>query len=378
MRTAGTPDAPGGGARDLAIAVTPLPDIAELAGEWRLLEQRAEPSFFLSWGWIGCWLRHLPPSVEPLLMRAGAGGRTVALGIVVPRTDWRHGVIRSRGLHLHETGQPDLDRLAIEYNGLLLDRQAGEIEGRCFAELLRVTRADELHLSGVGRQRLAAIEQLGLRWRLRDREPVPVIDLDRLREAGGGFERMLGASTRRQLRRSRRWYEAQGTLRIAAATNVAEALATLDELKDLHQRLWRARGRPGAFASGFFEGFHRDLVAGRFAAGEIQLLRIAAGAATIGCLYNFVHAGRVYYYQSGFAYTDRPAIKPGLVCHALAVQWNIERGAATYDLLAGASRFKRSIANDCGELLWLSVQKDRLRFRIENAARQLKSAFGTR
>src|SRR5262249_4951184 len=145
------------------------------------------------------------------------------------------------------------------------------------------------------------------------------------------------------------------------------------ELKELHQRKWQARGQPGAFASAIIEGFHRDLVADRLPAGEIQLLRVTDGAAaTVGCLYNFVLAGRVYYYQSGFAYPDRPAIKPGLVCHALAVGWNIERGARVYDLLAGDSQYKRSIATDCSEMLWLSLQRDRLRFRIEDAFRRLK------
>src|SRR5439155_24981132 len=121
------------------------------------------------------------------------------------------------------------------------------------------------------------------------------------------------------------------------------------------------RGRSGSFASRFFEDFHRDLVRNRFAAGEVQLLRIAAGAVTVGYLYNFVHRGRVYYYQSGFAYPDRPAIKPGLVCHAAAAQWNIARGAETYDLLAADRPFKRSLATNPGEMLWLTVQKDRLR-----------------
>ena len=156
MTAAGKTDNPDSGTADLAIAVVPLPDTVVLAGEWQALERRAEPSFFLSWAWIGCWLRHLPPSPTPLLLRATPRGRTVALGIVVPRTV-RHGIIRSRGLHVHETGRPDLDVLTIEYNGLLLDRRAtAEVEGRCFAALLHVPGVDEVHLSGVGRERLAS------------------------------------------------------------------------------------------------------------------------------------------------------------------------------------------------------------------------------
>jgi CelD/BcsL family acetyltransferase involved in cellulose biosynthesis len=295
---------------------------------------------------------------------------------VVARTSWRKGVIRSRGLHLHETGDPDLDCLTIEHNGLLLDRQAGpQVEARCLDFLLSDPVADELHLSGVGMKRLAAVERLDRRCRVRDQKPIYTIDLADLRQRGTGLEAALSANSRHQLKRSRRWYETKGPVGIAAATTVEDALAILDELKELHQRQWRARGHPGAFASCFFEEFHRDLVRARFAAAEIQLLRITAGKSTVGCLYNFVHAGRVYYYQSGFTYPDRPAIKPGLICHALAAEWNIERGARTYDLLAGDSRFKRSIATDRSELLWLSVQKSRLRFRLEEGLRRVKASL---
>src|ERR1044071_4743204 len=135
----------------LVVTVGRLPDLAALAADWQALERRADPSFFLSWGWIGCWLRRLPPAITPQLLRAAICGRTVALGIVVARTSWRRAIIRSRGLYLHETGDADIDGLTIEHNGLLLDRQAGPlVEAQCLDWLLRNSNADELHLSGIG------------------------------------------------------------------------------------------------------------------------------------------------------------------------------------------------------------------------------------
>src|SRR5262249_15366464 len=144
-----------------------------------------------------------------------------------------------------------------------------DVEGQCLTRLLHLTGVDEFHLSGVSQERLTAIEHSGLRWRLRDRKPVYAIDLDGLRRTGGGMENVLGRNTRYQLRRSIRWYEMKGPLEVVAAASTDEAIAIFDELKVLHQGRWRARGQPGAFALGIFECFHRDLIADRFATGNI-------------------------------------------------------------------------------------------------------------
>ena len=60
----------------------------------------------------------------------------------------------------------------------------------------------------------------------------------------------------------------------------------------------------------------------------------------------------MYSYQSGFDYSGTAAHKPGMVCHALAMQWNRGRGAASYDLLAGTNQLKRRIAQQADELCW--------------------------
>ena len=121
-----------------------------------------------------------------------------------------------------------------------------------------------------------------------------------------------------------------------------------------------------------FEDFHRTLIRDRFAAGEIQLLRVAAGGAPIGYLYNFVHDGHVYAYQSGFRYDDDPKLKPGLVTHAMAIEHNLRAGARVYDFMAGEGQHKASLGTGSSELFWLVLQRDRLRFRVEDGLRKVK------
>ena len=97
-----------------------LPPLAELEREWRALEAVARPSFFISWAWIGSLLDAIPAASRPVLLRGHAQGETAALALVGRAvTRRRYRLIRSRGLYLNETGDPQYDAMTIEHNGIL-------------------------------------------------------------------------------------------------------------------------------------------------------------------------------------------------------------------------------------------------------------------
>jgi CelD/BcsL family acetyltransferase involved in cellulose biosynthesis len=364
---------------ELVISLAGVGDLATLEREWTGLETRASISFFQSWAWIGCWLRHLPGDCAPLLLRAALGRRVVALGIFLRGQATRHGFVRSNALHLHETGRPELDCLTIEHNGLVVDTTVEPfVTTSCIDWLVSHAEWDELHLPGIAAAAAETISRQTLLRHVRDRKPVYAVNLDGLRETKGDVAACLSANARYQLRRACRAYEVSGVLRIQAATTVDEGLAILSELKALHQQRWQALGHPGAFASRFFEAFHADLVRERLGTGaEVQLLRITAGEVTVGCLYNFLLGGHVYCYQSGLAYRQRSVFKPGLVCHTMAMRWNLDHGARVYDLLAGENQLKRTLGTDRSDMVWLVLQRRKLRFQVEGCLRKI-AVYGQR
>jgi CelD/BcsL family acetyltransferase involved in cellulose biosynthesis len=203
------------------------------------------------------------------------------------------------------------------------------------------------------------------RWR----EPNYVVELDRVREAGD-FATLLGQRTRKNMRRSRRSYEARGPLRLRVAETVDEADAFLDRLTELHEATWRARGWPGNFADPAVLAFHRDLVRCRVDAGEVQLARITAGRDEIGYLYSLVYRDRVIGYDMGLRYENDPALQPGRMCDWLAIEHYAAQGYAIYDNLSGDTQFKRSLGTRRDEIVWLLVRRDRLFDRAEEAARR--------
>ncbi len=320
------------------ITLAPAGDLAVLGAVWRALEGPAGASFFQSWTWIGCAAAARYP--DPLLLRAEQDGRLAGLALL-NRSGHR---LSGRRLWLHESGEAARDAPYIEHNGILL-ADAGLLPA-CLRVLLGGGR---LRLSGVDAAHLAAARAAGAVCLRRD-AAAPYVDLAALR---GDYAASLSANTRQQLRRSDRAY---GPLTVEEAATPAQALAFLDALAVLHQARWRARGKPGAFANPCFAAFHRALIARAWPRREAVLLRIAAAGRPVGYLYNFRHQGRMLAYQSGFDYAAAPPHgKPGLTCHHAAIRRAQAEGARIYDFLAGADRYKTSLAGAATRLYWLDA-----------------------
>src|SRR5262249_46849081 len=78
-----------------------------------------------------------------------------------------------------------------------------------------------------------------------------------------------------------------------------------------------------------------------------------------GALYNIVHKGKVYFYQSGRR-TDLPQnIRVGIVLHAHAIRTAIEAGYREYDFLAGSSRYKRALTTESRPIVSLRATRGR-------------------
>ena len=273
-------------------------------------------------------------------------------------------ILTARALRLHESGEPALDSLYIEHNGLVAERamptpsgrrcsvcSPGAAPGTSWPWAVWSADTAELCHRGGARARLPGV--------VRQRRRAAHLDLAALRRSGRGLADAAEPQHTPPTHRARRLYAAIGPLALRAASTADEALAMLEQLKALHQRSWRRRGQPGCFATPFFETFHRDLIRDRFRHGEIQLLCAAAGDRAIGYLYNFAYGDRIYAYQSGFDYAADGRLKPGLVTHALAIEQAMREGYAIYDFMAGENRLKASFASHWRDIVWLRAARRR-------------------
>ncbi len=366
----------------VCITLSKPSDLAGVADRWQSLEVRAELSFFQSWAWVGCLAEER--FFDPVLLAAEEDGRTVALALF----NRRRRRFALEALHLGESGAGALDSVFVEHNGPLVERGRAALlpallHAAMHAPITPVAGAParparrRLVLSGVDETQLRAVRtaladrvgQGGGQVCLAQARPAPFVDLAGLRRSGTLFLQSLSANTRYQLRRSARDYAMSGPLAIQRPATLEEAWAFLDGLAALHQATWQRRGLPGMFAAPAFLRFHRTLLARILPRGEVDLLRVTAGSRVIGYLYNFRFRGRVLAYQSGFDYAGAgPHEKPGMTCHQMAIEAGIAEGMDCYDFLAGADRYKRSLASGSVPLHWLEIMP---RWSIEGALNRL-------
>ena len=362
-----------------AFHLEPVRSSASVERLWAELAAERAGSFFTSWIWIGTWLSLLPDALQPRLLIATTQGRPSAAGILVHRNQRRHLLVSSRQLHLHATGDPRFDCLTIEHNGFVGFEARTAAFWKCLLRWFATgaADADELVLPGIadGPPLEEPYRHGGLY--IAARVPAYRLELARLSGSNGDLEGILSSNSRQQMRRTIRAVEKQGALRIDEASGLAEAQGYFDGLKELHARSWARRGKPHSFLNPFFETFHRALIECAFPPRAIQMLRISAGSRILGYLYNFRWNGCVYAYQSGFDDGD-PELRPGYVCHKLAIEHSFRSGQHTYDFMAGRNRLKESLATQTYAMNWLAVQQPLLRFRIEGVARRLKAAARSR
>jgi CelD/BcsL family acetyltransferase involved in cellulose biosynthesis len=363
------------------IDLEPVGDHDNLAALWLDLEGRGEPSFFLSWFWVGSWLRALPEGLDARLLTVRRDGMVVGLGVFVFGP---HGLspLGNRRAHLHETGDPVLDVATIEDNGLLVDRRfAGEVEA---AALLWLTdgerKIDRVALGGVTPVLAGVTEAIASQRRLlcdvRNDSPRPYVDLDHIRRNGCNYLACLSANTRQTIRRSMRLYERRGPIEFRTATTIGEAEDFLSRLEALHQVYWTSRGKPGAFSFPTFRRLHGNLVRQAFPAGAVRLCSVAAGGIEIGYLYNFAWRGRVYAYQSGFRYDADNRHKPGLVSHCLAIEEAVSRGDSVYDFMAGSRQHKTSLSTHQDRLYWVVLRRPTTVTRIRRQLNRIRGRAG--
>lgn len=311
-----------------------------LGALWRGFEDAAGASAFQRWAWVGCLAAERYP--DPVLIQAHSGGTLAGLALFNRR--------RGR-MWLHESGDPVLDGVFIEHNGPLL--QPGPARARVLDHILRAARGrlGQVVLSGVDAGVADAAGRAGaaIDWQTRQ---APFVDLTAIAPQHDYLD-ALSRNTRYQLRRSARAY---GAACLDRAATVDGALEYLDGLIALHTAAWRARGQPGAFAHPAARRFHQALVTRGALSGEVDLLRVTAGGAVVGYLYNLHGAGRVCAYQSGFDYAGAPPHgKPGLLCHHLAITAARTAGASSYDFLGGGGQYKDSLANAAATLHWMRL-----------------------
>jgi len=346
----------------------------EIRDIWLELQSKSAHSFFTSWGWMEVWLESLPPRIAVDLVVIYSDDKPICCFFLGIGSGLQHGLFYKTCAYLNQAGDEKIDDLVIEYNSAL-----GSIGKVAWAKLLAdpiFSKIEEFFFSNITESAFADID-VGEKFEIKVSKKTPsyYVDLAAIRESDRSFSDFLSTNKRSQLKKSLAYYDDGNAVKVREAANVEEALVFLDKLKRLHQSRWVEQGKPGAFASSYFTGFHVNLIKNRFASGEIQILEVSNSSKAIGYLYNFIQDGKVFFYQSGFLYESGSAARPGIVCHYLAIEHNLAMGKDVYNFLAGDAQYKRSLSTHHDHLHTVVAVRSNFKWLVERGLRAVKKAL---
>jgi Acetyltransferase (GNAT) domain len=342
--------------------VAPL-RLARRTPQWwaPLLAASCRQSIFLTPAWLDTWLEIYGDEFDGEWVCWERDGKAVGGCLVLSHT-LRKGLIPLRRLYLNATGMPAERTPFAEFNDVLYLPSYCEEIARDFAAYLLARRWDQLFLSGYESLGVSCqvARMLPAAARTHAAEAAPFVPL--VEPAGGRNDQTppasVSANTRRKVRRSQRLFEEHGALSLVRAESVEEALAYLGALAVLHNERRKNKGEQGAFESAKVTAFHQKLVSRLWPSAQVDLVKMKAGDYIVGYLYNFVYAGKVYCFQSGFRYDGNGRSKPGLVMDSLLMEKYRTEGQLEYDFLAGDSEYKRSLAKHSRQLMWTVIHRD--------------------
>lgn len=323
--------------------------------DWRRLLERSEgASPMLGPDWLCSWWRVFGDS-DGRRLRIGLifdEKRLIGLAPLLCRRHWYRSLIPFRRLELLGTGENDRDEICSDYIGVLAERGSEALVAETLVRgLLNGAFGgwDELVLTSMNGE--AALPQLlqerlsssALSTTLAVTNQSPYVPLPR---SFDDYLKALPSQRRYLVRRSLRDFEQWAGSRacLHSVTRESELEQGFAILERLHAERWAANDKSGAFASQRFRAFHAAVMPRLFAAGSLDLSWISVDDEPIAALYNVVHDGKVYFYQSGRKPSLPRGIRPGIVMHAHAIRRAIEAGRREYDFLAGQSRYKLDLA----------------------------------
>ncbi len=354
----------------MTLLVEKIEDLKVAKQLFHELEPEADISCFQSWGWLEAEMDL--SGRDGVFLMATINGRVAGMALFFKRDTKRRGFVSSRVLYLNESGISDND-MFIEYNGFIAKRGIEVMVVDAFLNYLLNSdiKFDEIVINRIlSRAKLfdcSVVNTSKLKLRINEEWMARYVDIRELRSSGRDYIATLSKNSRGQLRRSLKKYNKLGKLHLHCAASVAEALEYFDALGKLHQKYWQAKGFTGVFARQSWVKFHKSIINRRFDFSEVQLLKISAGDNIVGYIYSLIYKRHVYMIQTGFNYLPDKMLRPGYVCHYMAVEYNRELGADFYNFLAEDSQYKRSLSNGYDELYSISLQKNRLRFSVENS-----------
>jgi hypothetical protein len=357
-----------------------ISDYSNLSNQWLTLEKKSTTHFFLSWNWINAWLKIISNNFPLYLVTAKINQKVVGLGIFVERRTAKYVFFRRKEWYLHRTGNDAMDQIWIENNNFLVgDHNKNIILSTIWQQLLKQKpEVDEFIIAMQHNSNNAEPAALPLHYTKKKIYTekgyyLSMVDLKSFDQ----YLSLLSKNTRQQIKRSIKLLKQLGDVQFNVITEENKQWNLLQQSKHWHIEKWQQTSTPSGFCNPLFTDFHKYLIFAKHSPTKSIVASLQIDNELVGCLYCFIDGESVYFYLSTLKPMSDNRIKLGLTIHAFFIEWLIDNAPhiTKYDFLAGDARYKKSLTNKQNEYSYLVIQKQSLKFWLEDKLKLIKNAF---
>lgn len=318
--------------------ITSRQGFARLEAEWNaLLSQSGSDTITLTHQWLLTWWDVFGEGRELCLLLARESEKLVGIAPLLKRRVRRLGVPLRR-VEFLASGELEADEICSDYLDFIIQKEReSEILGAFLDFLTKDKTWDELVLTDISGEspNLAVLRELGkmrgLSFEVTREQTCIFVSLPASRDE---LVASISSQKRKRLNKDRRTVE-ERAMRVQSVASSDGFEAAFETLVALHQERWTSRGFPGSFSSAKFLRFHRELAPKILAHGWIQIWVLWQDDAPLCAVYDFVYAGKIFHYQSGFSDLETPLLQPGMLIRDYALEAGIARGLTECDFLKG-------------------------------------------
>ena len=309
-----------------------------LEPEWdALLVQSAADTITLTHDWLSTWWQVFGDERELSILTVREGEELVGIAPLLKRTVQHFGVLAFRRLEFVASGEDEADEICSEYLDCIIKRgREAEVLGVIVGYLSdQDPDWDEIVLTDIleGSPNVPILKDLceagSWSWKVLRNQVCISLPLP------GTFDEFLNGvsrSYRHRIVRDRR-SATEGNAELKVIDNIEDFPGAFDTLVQLHQSRWVEKGLPGVFASEKFTGFHKLLAPKLLPKGRLRLFTLSVDGEPLAALYDFVYAGKVFYYQSGLKPAGTPVHSPGILIRSYAMEIAIKEGLTECDFM---------------------------------------------
>lgn len=362
---------------DLKVEVRTFPEIEQ---KWIELLTLSKANYFQSGAWQKLWFKYAcQAGHQPHIIHISGQGNSYLMSSFVLGSSRALKFIPRRTAFLNQSGDPELDVVCSEgcHPMTSVESDSREVSIKFFSYLIDVFKVQEIVIDSVPADLTEGLKKsaldLGLVYFEAQKSWHHWVDLKSIREKGETHLNSLTSRSRGLIRKSIQAYtEKYGPMSVQYATSAQKAKEWFDALIKLNISRLDLKETVSSFRFPLLAKFHNELIDEAFLKNEIAMVRVMAGAATVGYIYGFLHNNGLYIYQSGFDFNLDMKSRPGLVCHNLLAEDALKKGLDCYDFLAGDYQYKKSLSNAHGKLVWVRLQQPGLVLWLDQNLRRLK------